>query len=244
MNRLGVTEQEAVLFATENTHDKAIQLKLAMSHLACADDRTHRLNRQQLESFQRVAALFQGIDSSLANSAGIMRGGDFRFDLTRAGIAMYGGRAVNEGENPMRPVVTAEVRVLQVRLAPAGSTVGYGATTTLARDTTLAIVATGYADGYHRAASGAGVPLRAAVPAGASGFIAGRRVPVVGRVSMDLTAFDVTDCEGNVSPGDWIELFGPNIPIDEVAEAAGTIGYELLTGLGQRYERVYVGGDA
>jgi alanine racemase len=242
MNRLGITPTEAEAFAAENARSEAIPLKLVMSHLACADEPGHPLNRRQLESFQRVAALFPGVDSSLANSAGIMLGGDYRGDLTRAGIALYGGRASNVGDNPMRPVATAEARVLQVRRAAAGSTVGYGATATLERDATLAIVATGYADGYHRAASGSGVPLRGAVAEGAHGFVAGKRVPVVGRVSMDLTALDVTGCEGAVSPGDWIELFGPNIALDEVAGAAGTIGYELLTSLGRRYQRMYLNG--
>lgn len=243
MNRLGVSEDEAVQFAAEHTGGMAIPLVLVMSHLACADEPGHRLNRQQLNAFQHVAALFEGIDSSLANSAGIMLGGDYRCALTRAGIALYGGRAVNAGVNPMRPVVTAEARVLQVRRVRAGETVGYGASARLKRDAILAVAATGYADGYHRAASGAGVPLRSVVSDGASGFVCGKRVPIVGRVSMDLTAFDVTDCGGAVAPGDWIELFGANIALDVVAEAAGTIGYELLTGLGRRYERVYVGAD-
>ena len=241
MNRLGVSEDKAAQFAAENTGDVAIPLVLIMSHLACADEPGHQLNRQQLDTFQRVAALFKGIDSSLANSAGIMLGGDYRCALTRAGIALYGGRAANTVDNPMRPVVTAEARVLQVRRVPAGETVGYGASARLERDSTLAIAATGYADGYHRAASGAGVPLRKAVAQGACGFAAGKRVPIVGRVSMDLTAFDVTDCGDAVAPGDWVELFGANIALDDVAEAAGTIGYELLTGLGRRYERVYAG---
>lgn len=243
MNRLGVSESEAAAFAAENTGDAAIPLTLVMSHLACADDPGHPLNRQQIESFQRVEALFEGIDSSLANSAGIMIGGDFRCALTRAGIALYGGRAVNAGDNPMRPVVRAEAHILQVRRVPAGGVVGYGAAAKLERDTMVAIAAAGYADGYHRSASGAGVPLRGVAAQGACGFLAGKRVPVVGRVSMDLTAFDITDCTKSVVPGDRIELFGANIPLDEVAEAAGTIGYELLTGLGRRYERVYVGGS-
>jgi alanine racemase len=113
------------------------------------------------------------------------------------------------------------------------------------RDTTIAVATVGYADGYHRAGSGAGVPLRAAVPQGAHGFISGRRVPVVGRVTMDLTLFDVTDCGPDaVQPGDHIELFGPNIPIDEAALAAGTIAYELLTSLGHRWQRHVVGAVA
>ena len=243
MNRLGLTPSEAEAFAAENAQQRAVPVILVMSHLACADDPGHAHNGEQLAAFARVRALFPDARASLANSAGIMLGGDFRSDLTRAGIALYGGRASNAGRNPTQPVVTAEARVLQVRAAPAGSTVGYGATVTLARDTTLAIVAAGYADGYHRAGSGSGVPLRSAIPAGAHGFVAGRRLPVVGRISMDLTAFDVTDCGGGVSPGDWIELFGPNIAIDEVADAAGTIGYELLTSLGRRYHRRYVGDE-
>jgi alanine racemase len=131
-----------------------------------------------------------------------------------------------------------------VRHASAGTSVGYGATVQLERDTVLAIVACGYADGYHRAASGSGVSLRD-VSAGGSGFVHGRRVPILGRVTMDLTMFDVTDLgEGGVKAGDFIELFGPNLPIDEAAAAAGTVAYELLTGLGRRYHRIYVGAGA
>lgn len=244
MNRLGLTPSEAEAFAAENAQTRAFPLTLVMSHLACADDPGDAHNTEQLAAFARVRALFPDARASLANSAGIMLGGDFRSDLTRAGIALYGGRAQNEGRNPVRPVVTAETRVLQVREAPAGSEVGYGASAILERDTTLAIAATGYADGYHRAGSGSGVPLRGAIPAGAHGFVAGRRVPVVGRISMDLTAFDVTDCVGSVLPGDWVELFGPNISVDEAANAAGTIGYELLTSLGRRYHRHYVAGES
>jgi alanine racemase len=140
-------------------------------------------------------------------------------------------------------VVTAEARIVQVRQAGAGQSISYGATATLARDTLIATAAIGYADGYHRALSGSGVPLRRHLPAGGHGFLHGRRVPVIGRVTMDLTMFDVTDLGGTVAHGDWIELFGPNIPVDEAAAAAGTIAYELLTGLGRRYDRHYVGGE-
>ncbi|MEX0955586.1 MAG: alanine racemase [Rhizobiaceae bacterium] len=244
MNRLGLTASEAEAFAARNAHARAIPVVLVMSHLACADDPGNAHNAEQLAAFARVRALFPEARASLANSAGILLGGDFRSDLTRAGIALYGARAANEGRNPMRPVVTAQARVLQVRVAPAGSTVGYGATMTLERDTTLAIAATGYADGYHRAGSGSGVPVRSVAPHGAYGFVAGKRVPVVGRISMDLTAFDVTDCGDSVSPGDWIEMFGPNVSVDEAADAAGTIGYELLTSLGRRFHRHYVAGES
>src|SRR5690606_24193731 len=216
-----------------------------LSHLACTDQPDHAMNRRQLESFQALRALFPQSESSLANSGGIFLGGDFLCDLTRCGIALYGGRPVSGKPNPMRPVVTAEARVAQVRRIAAGEAVSYGATE-VTRDTIIAVCSVGYADGYPRSASGAGVPLRQAPGAhsGAAGFIHGRRVPVLGRITMDLTLFDVTDLGPDaVAVGDHIELFGPNMPIDEVAEAAGTISYELLTSLGRRYHREYVGGE-
>ena len=242
MNRLGLTPAEAARFVQDNALTGAVRIVLLMSHLACADEPEHPLNRRQLESFQKLAVLFPGIESSLANSAGIMLGGEFLRDLTRPGIALYAGAPLPA--NPMRPVVTAAAQVLQVRSARAGETVGYGAAMWLRRDTLIAVVAAGYADGYHRAGSGDGVPLRKAELQGAAGFIAGHRVPVLGRISMDLTAFDVTDLGADaVSAGDTIELFGPNIPLGEAARAAGTISYELLTSIGKRYHRVYVSGD-
>ncbi|MCV0397712.1 MAG: alanine racemase [Rhizobiaceae bacterium] len=241
MNRLGLTPAEARAFAEENALTQAIEPVLLMSHLACADEPAHPLNRRQCEAFGLAAAEFKGIETSLANSAGIFLGQDYRFGLVRPGIALYGGQPVTGHPNPMRPVATAEARIVQIRYARAGETVSYGATVTLRRDTIIAACAAGYADGYHRAASGAGVPLRSGDGAGASGFVAGRTVPVLGRVTMDVTLFDVTDCgEGAVGRGDWIELFGPNIPLDEAARAAGTISYELLTSLGARYHRRYV----
>lgn len=233
MNRLGLTPAEALAFAGENALTGAITPRLLMSHLACGDEAAHPLNRRQLELFQEVRRAFAGVDSSLSNSAGIFLGPDFAFDLVRPGIALYGGAPQAGKADPMRPVVKAEARVVQVRTALAGQTASYGATAAIERETAVAVVSTGYADGYLRAAS-----------ARAHGFVHGARVPVLGRVTMDLTLFDVTDLgPGVVTAGDWIELFGPNIAIDEVAEAAGTISYELLTALGRRYHRHYVGAD-
>ena len=144
----------------------------------------------------------------------------------------------------MEPVAQLETRVIQVRNAKAGETVSYGATETLKRDTRIAVCGTGYADGFHRA-SGAGVALRETGRPAGFGFIAGKRVPILGRVTMDLTMFDVTDLpDGAVKAGDFVELFGKNIALDDAARAAGTIGYEMLTSLGNRYHRPYLGGDA
>lgn len=245
MNRLGLTLEEAFAFADDNALTGALTPRLLMSHLACGDDPDHPLNRKQNESFQAVRAAFDGIDSSLSNSAGIFLGPQFAFDLVRPGIALYGGQPFNGGVNPMRQVATLEARVVQVRRASAGETASYGAHGAIARDAVIAVVSTGYADGYHRASSFAGVPLRQSVPAGGHGFVHGRRVPILGRVTMDLTLFDVTDLgPDGVSAGDWIELFGENIPVDEAATAAGTISYEMLTSLGRRYHRRYVGGES
>lgn len=245
MNRLGLTAADALAFAQDNALTGAIHPILLMSHLACADEPAHPMNAAQLESFQAIGAAFGPIERSLANSAGILLGKDHHFDLTRPGIAVYGGSPLPGVRNPMRTVVSAQARVVQVRHAHSGETVGYGATARLERDTIIAVCAAGYGDGYSRAGSGSGVALRETGRAAAQGFVAGRRVPVIGRITMDLTMFDVTDYgHGAVNPGDFVELFGPNIPIDEAARAAGTIAYEILTSIGRRYHRQYVGMEA
>ncbi|WP_028746101.1 alanine racemase [Rhizobium mesoamericanum] len=240
-NRLGLSMNEAIALANDVSRPASFAPVLVMSHLACSDDHSSEMNRQQLESFRQVRAAYEGIDASLAASAGIFLGSDYHFDLTRPGIAIYGGEAVNGMANPMRPVVTAEARVLQVRAAKTDETVGYGRAMQLTRDSRLAIVSAGYADGYLRSQSSGGVPLRQVVSKGGYGFVAGRKIPVAGRVTMDLTIFDVTDLPENaVHAGDYVELFGKNVLVDDVARAAGTIGYEILTSIGLRHERHYL----
>ncbi len=243
-NRLGLNMSEVMTFARQNERDHLVNPVLVLSHLACADQPAHKMNRKQLESFQDVATVFNGIDSSLANSAGILLGEEYHFDLTRPGIALYGGEAVGGITNPMQPVATFEAKILQIRKGRAGETVSYGATVTLQRDTDIAVAGAGYADGYHRALSSAGVPLRGAVPQYGHGYVHGHKVPLLGRLTMDHAMFDVTDLPpGSVKSGDWIELFGPNIAIDDAARAAGTIGYELLTSQRHRSYRRYVAAD-
>ena len=240
-NRLGLSVDEAIALADDVSRPASFAPVLVMSHLACSDDDSSEMNRQQLESFRQISAAYEGIDSSLAASAGIFLGSDYHFDLTRPGIAIYGGEAVNGMANPMRPVVTAEARVLQVRTAKADESVGYGRAMRLTRDSKLAIVSAGYADGYLRSQSSGGVPLRQVVPQGGYGFMAGRKIPVAGRVTMDLTIFDITDLPENaVRAGDYVELFGKNVLVDDVARSAGTIGYEILTSIGLRHERRYL----
>ncbi|MCY1664052.1 alanine racemase [Rhizobium sp. SL86] len=243
-NRLGLSVEEALALAEDVSRPTSFEPVLVLSHLHSGDTQEAESNRQQLDLFRKVSAAYEGVEASLSASAGIFLGPQYHFDLTRPGIALYGGQATSGMENAMRPVVTAEARIVQIREAKAGETVSYGGTHRLARDSRLAIAAVGYADGYLRNLSGSGVPLRSAVPTGAFGFIAGRQVPVVGRITMDLTIFDVTDLPKNaIRSGDYIELFGHNIALDEVAAAAGTIGYELLTSLGLRYERRCLGED-
>ena len=237
MNRLGLTVEEAIEVAKSG-----IRPVMLLSHLACADRSSHPLNRQQVESFESVRRHFEGVDSSLSNSAGLFLGADYRMDLTRPGIALYGGACRTDDVNPMRPVVRAEARLIQIRQGRAGETVSYGASHRLERDTLIGIASIGYGDGYLRSLSGSGIPLRDDKSAGAEAEIAGRRVRVIGRVTMDLTMFDLTPvADLGVKTGDYLPLFGGEVSLDETA-AAGTIGYEMLTALGPRFQRRYLGG--
>ncbi len=232
MNRLGLTLHEALELARRPEFLARVAPTLLMSHLACADERGHALNQSQLMLFEEIKAQFPDLPASLANSAGIQLGADYHFDMVRPGIALYGA-AFAEDRPPLAPVVTAKARILQLRDVAAGDSIGYGAALHLREETSVAIVAAGYADGYHRRAGSRDDHD------GAAAWIRGEPAPVLGRVSMDLIALDVSGRVG-VTEGDWVELFGPNVPIDEVAEAAGTIGYEFMTGLSRRAERVYV----
>ena len=235
MNRLGLNVDQI----GEVSHLKP---QVIMTHFACADDPENPLNQKQLDAFIKICKMFPQASASLANSAAILSRDDCQFDLVRPGIALYGGAAVNGQKNPMQPVVRLQGRIVQIRQIKSGTPIGYGATHIFDRDSKVAIVAVGYADGYHRAASGSGVPL-SANDGGGCGFINGYNVPIVGRISMDLTAFDITDMpDSSVNQGDWIELIGENIPVEGVAASAGTIDYEILTSLGRRFVRSYING--
>ena len=235
MNRLGLRSEEFAGLAEEGAFG-GLNVALLMTHPACADDPSHSLNAVQRERFTAARAWMPDVPASYCNSAALLTDGP-ALDLARPGIALYGGEAVN-GRAPLESVATLEARIVQRRTVPPGESVGYGATWVADRPTKLAVCAVGYADGFPRA-SGTGVPLRDAVPGAGNGAMGGVRVPIVGRISMDLTIFDVTDVPAHVD-ADHIELFGPTIPLDEAARAAGTIGYELLTGLGRRYGRTVV----
>jgi alanine racemase len=232
MNRLGLSLHEAVGLSRRPDLLAAASPKMLMSHLACADEPGHPLNKTQLTLFREVRGEFPRLPASLANSAGIHLGRDFHLDLVRPGIALYGA-AFAQDRAPVETVVTLKARILQIREAAAGETIGYGATRHLLEESRIAILSAGYADGYHRMSGSTDKH------SGAHACLRGMRVPILGRVSMDLIAIDVTAVPG-ASEGDWVELFGPNMPIDEVAAAAGTVGYEFLTGLSRRAARRYI----
>ncbi len=233
MNRLGVSVDTALALAADRAA-LGFTPALVMTHLACADAPDHPLTALQKSRFAQVAAAFPGVTASLANSAGTLTDASFHHDLVRPGIAMYGGTPIAGGA-PLRPVVRLEVPIIQVREAGAGESVGYGAAQCLTRPSRIAILSLGYADGFLRAFGASdGSP-------GADAIVCGRRCPLVGRVSMDLTAVDVTDVP-DAARGHMAVLLGDGIGVDELAAHGGTIGYEVLTSLGRRYRRVYVGG--
>jgi alanine racemase len=205
---------------------------LLMSHLACAEDTQAPLNQRQISLFREVRMLYRGIPSSLANSSGIFLSDNAHCDVVRPGVALYGVNPTPGKPNPMRPVIDLKVRVAQVRNVPRGETVGYSAGWTAKRASRIAVVAAGYADGYLRSSGSSDETP------GGEAIAHGTRCPIAGRVSMDLMAIDVTEAP-EVRRGDFLTLIGDGLDLDAVATAAGTIAYELLTGLGHRYHRVY-----
>jgi alanine racemase len=209
----------------------AIPWRYLMSHLACAEESAHPDNRAQRAAFEAVRAHFPGVAASLANSSGIFLGADYHYALARPGAALYGVAPVSGQPNPQRPVIRLRARVIQTRTVPAGTGVGYGHTWRAPGPARLATLAIGYADGYLRSLSNRGVVWHA-----------GQELPIVGNVSMDTVVVDVSRLpEGGLMPGDAVDVIDPCQPVDAVAGRAGTIAYEILTSLGQRYARSYTG---
>ena len=227
MSRLGLDERECAVLAQDHDRLAGIDVRCVMSHLVSAEIPDDPMNAAQRERFVAGRARLPPAPASLANSAGMFLGEAFGFDLGRPGAALYGINPTPMGNNPMRSVVTLSARVLAVRDIPAGATVGYNATWTAQQSRRIATVGVGYADGWHRLHSNGGVA-----------YFDGHPVPLVGRVSMDLTTFDVTD-QPAVQPGSWLELLGPHRLVDDAARDAGAFSYEVLTALGPRYHRVY-----
>jgi alanine racemase len=224
MNRLGIGIDEIGSRALDGLHVDTL-----MSHLACADMPGHPLNGRQLDRFRTLAAAVPAKRRSLANSAGIFLGADYAFDLTRPGLALYGGVPVPTDAVQsacIRQVVTPEAQVIQVRTVPAGDGIGYGATFVAPAAMHVAILNIGYADGF-----------RVALGARGRAMLDGHALPIVGRISMDLIAVDVGKGQPTVREGDWLGL---EFPLPVFAAASGVSQYELLTGLGDRFERLWV----
>jgi len=234
MNRLGVAPTE-VAAAAELA--KRISLELAMSHFVSSQEPSNPRNDRQIAQFALARANLPEMPASMANSAGIYLPQKPIFDLVRPGYALYGGNPTPGKTNPMLPVVRLEARILTLREIAPGESVGYDATWTAERPTRLGTLGLGYADGFPvGASSGKDRPPAEAI-------VAGFRCPVVGRVSMDAVVLDLTDMPvGLARRGDFVEILGDTIGVDALAERAGTIGYEILTRMGQRYSRRYVGG--
>jgi alanine racemase len=237
MNRLGLSAPEVDRVADMRELWQTMTLSLVMSHLACADEPDHPKSEAQRKIFDRLRARLPKALASLANSAGILLGPEFAYDLVRPGIALYGGHPRRHGENPFRAVAHLKGRILQLREVSPGETVGYGATRTITKPSRVAVVSVGYADGFFRSLSAKDGDEALAA------FLGPHAAPILGRVSMDLITIDVSHVPEALSRrGAWVELIGPNVPAHALAARAGTIDYEVLTNLGRRAFRRYVGG--
>jgi alanine racemase len=230
MARLGIAPGEVEAIAADPHALDGIRTVLVMSHLACADEPDHPANRAQLQQFERLRRMLPAAPASLANSSGVFLDPAWHFDLARPGAALYGINPTPAAANPMRPTVRLDAKVIQTRQIGAGTGVGYGHAYTAAGPLRTATISLGYADGWQRRN-------------GAAAYLDGMRLPFVGRVSMDSIVLDVSALPpGRLKAGDLVELIGPSQMVDEVAASAGTIGYEVLTSLGRRFFRRYVGG--
>lgn len=230
MARLGMAPAEVEALASDPEALAGLDLVLVMSHLACADEPDHPANRAQLAEFERLRRLLPAAPASLANSSGIFLGPDWHFDLARPGAALYGINPTPDDDNPMRPVVRLEARVVQTGAIGEGAGIGYGHTAIADGPLRVATISLGYADGWRRRAA-------------AFAHFNDVRLPFIGRVSMDSIILDVSDLpEGSLAAGDMVEMIGPSQTLDEAARYSGTIAYEVLTSLGHRFHRRYIGG--
>jgi len=233
MNRLGLSRPEIAVLTTEPDRLAGVTLRAIMTHLACAEEPKNPKNAEQRRMFLAARRKLPQVPASLANSSGIFLGQDFHFDMVRPGAAIYGVNPLPGGVNPMAQTVGLKGKILQVRDVDRGTTVGYGAAHRMERTGRIATVAIGYADGWFRSMS----PR-------ATAFIGGQQVPVVGRISMDLMTLDVTGIDpAHLKPGAYAVLLNNIITVDEAGTRAQTIGYEILTALGRRYRRTYIGAE-
>jgi alanine racemase len=239
ISRLGLTQADLVRLSADPRFLRGFPLVHVMSHLACGDEPANPMNDRQLMLFQNLIERFPwpthgpaGATPSfgMAASSGVFLGTDFHFDLVRPGMALYGLNPTIGRPNPMRQVVRLQGKILQIRDVDLGMTVGYGASHRVEGPSRLATIGVGYADGIFRTLGNRGAV-----------FVAGERAPVVGRISMDLITVDVGHVpSAALHPGAVVDIVGPEQSIDDLARDAGTIGYEILTAFGKRYQRRYL----
>ena len=231
MSRTGLDRLEARVLMEQPSRLDGINLRFIMSHMACADTPDDPMNRRQQQYFatclKHLPKAAEG--GMLAASSASFLGPDWHFDWIRPGVALYGVRPNRVAPNPLKPTISLDAKILQIRQIDAPESVGYGASHRVQGPTRIATLAVGYADGFLRCLSN-----------NASAWMGDVEMPIVGRVSMDLITVDITAAP-QIGLGDSLNLIGPHQDVDAVADKAGTIGYEILTSLGQRYARHYLG---
>ncbi|MDH0116230.1 alanine racemase [Agrobacterium pusense] len=233
MCRLGLSPEEQETLTSQPQLLDGIDIAFIMSHLACADEPGHACNTAQLSAMRQATIAFPDVPVCFSNSGGIFLGREYHNHLLRPGIALYGGAPSADRPNPMKPVVRLDLAVIQTRTVPAGSLVGYGGSFEASGSTRLATIAAGYADGLPRSLSNRG-----------AAWYDGVRLPIAGRVSMDSIILDISALpEGTLTQGSFVQMIGPEQTLEDIADDAGTIAYEILTGLGRRYRRTYIQPD-
>ena len=233
MCRLGLPPKELETLTSQPQLLDGIDIAFVMSHLACADEPGHACNAAQLSAMRQATIAFPDVPVCFSNSGGIFLGREYHNHLLRPGIALYGGAPSVDRPNPMKPVVRLDLAVIQTRTVPAGSLVGYGGSFEASGSTRLATIAAGYADGLPRSLSNRGAAWHDGV-----------RLPIAGRVSMDSIILDISALpEGTLTQGSFVQMIGPEQTLEDIADDAGTIAYEILTGLGRRYRRTYIQPD-
>ena len=231
MSRLGFDKSETNhLLIHKNKLIKNSEISLVMSHLACADNPKKKKNHQQLREFIKISKFFPNIPLSLSNSAGLLLGKQFHFDMVRPGISLYGGHCQNREKKIYKNVVSLKAKLIQIRNIKKGDTIGYGATFVAKKNMRVGTLAFGYADGFNRMFSNNYHVL-----------FKGKKIKLVGRVSMDLITVDLSNIKDdkNIYNADF-EILGENYSINDTAKLIKTIPYEILTNLGKRYERRYI----
>lgn len=230
MTRLGISEADYLALLHDKSRLRHLDLRFVMSHLACADERGHSMNRAQLTQFGKLRAKLPDVEASFANSAGLFLGRPYHFDLVRPGIALYGGAPFPDEPNPMRPAISIKARILQTHTIKAPRTIGYGASYGI-KQGRIATLPIGYADGWPRSLSNLGKAM-----------IGPYECPYAGRVSMDLMTIDVSAVPDELlGPEAVVTLMGGPISLEQVAAWAGTNSYEIISRLGPRLARLYTG---